>query len=554
MAKKSLAKKTIVLLIIQMALMLTVLVGYIAYSFKTSMESLRQAAGNYLELYCKDLDTRLTNADRVLERIVYDNPDYSLLQSPKEEERFYASVRIKQLLTTSLVFDDYIDFITVGESNYKTFLMVNNVSYPYNLSLEMQDFVLSCASLGRAKAVWSIIDIADNIYVYKMFVWQNKAIGIFISADKFMMVKDLDFDENDTVIVLNCNSTSKQLVKGNSDIISKRNIAFSNDIGNQAFSVTRYISPNVISKQLSTGRFAVLVIIVIAFGYAIMMVKVINKDILVPLTIITSEMKNIQRGFFSLRLHHKFNTKEFDSMQQSFNSMMDEIVNLKISTYEKQLELNQSELKTVKLQIRPHFFLNALTTISSLSHQNNNEDVIKYIESLSDNIRYMFKSGLHTVNLEEELSHVENYFEMQELKYPGCVFFFIESDESLANYQIPQMIIHTIIENEYKYAVSMDSMLSIIIKCYLNEYKGKQCLFIDIEDDGKGYPEEILKDFSEDKTNDNNGNRIGLWSIKRIMNLMYDKDDLFTIANIKPHGCLNRIIVPEKPVHEIKES
>ena len=52
---------------------------------------------------------------------------------------------------------------------------------------------------------------------------------------------------------------------------------------------------------------------------------------------------------------------------------------------------------------------------------------------------------------------------MQELKYPGSVFHFILSEESLAHWKVPQMVIHTIVENEYKYAVSMDYTLSIFI-------------------------------------------------------------------------------------------
>ena len=53
------------------------------------------------------------------------------------------------------------------------------------------------------------------------------------------------------------------------------------------------------------------------------------------------------------------------------------------------------------------------------------------MDALSRNIRYMFKSGLHTVPVEEEIRHIENYFEMQECKYPGCIFHFIDLPQAL---------------------------------------------------------------------------------------------------------------------------
>ena len=56
-------------------------------------------------------------------------------------------------------------------------------------------------------------------------------------------------------------------------------------------------------------------------------------------------------------------------MKDTFNELADEIANLRIQSYEKQIDLQETELKCVRLQIRPHFFLNAMTTISSLSQR-----------------------------------------------------------------------------------------------------------------------------------------------------------------------------------------
>jgi len=553
MKKNSISRKTFILLAVQFILLLSVLSSYILYSHKNYVQGIRQASDNYLKLYAKDLESKIESAEKVLEKIVYDNTDYSLIQSSKSEERYYASNRIKQVLTTSLGFDNYINCIAVGESEYGTFVMAENYGISYKTREEIRKFVLSSAEKKRVKSIWDIKYINDTNFVYKMFAWQGRAIGIFISADNFSEIQNSEVGADaDTSIVIQAAESGLSFFKGKPENISENSIIYNTSVANGNLIVTGYTSHNLVSRQLFSMRFILLFIIMIATSYAFVMMHSIRRDVLKPLTVINDHIVNIQNGNYESRLNKKFRTKEFDSIQNSFNSMMDQIVNLKIRDYEKQLELNESELKTLKLQIRPHFFLNALTTISSLSSQHNDKGVRKYIERLSDNIRYMFRSGLHTVSLGEELSYVESYFEMQELKYPGCVFYFVDCDESLKEWQIPQMIIHTVIENEYKYAVSVDRMLSIIIKCKEIDIEGEPVLCIEIEDDGKGYPEDVLRDFEGQKNVLNDGSRVGLWSIKKMMELMYDRQNLFTISNISPHGCLNKFVIPKVPLNEVK--
>ena len=195
--------------------------------------------------------------------------------------------------------------------------------------------------------------------------------------------------------------------------------------------------------------------------------------------------------------------------------MMRENVDLRLSAYKHHMEMQDSELRCIRLQLRPHFFLNAMTTISSLSMQGQNDSIKRYVEVLSKNIRYMFKSGMHTVPLSEEMQNVQYYYEMQELRYPGSVFYYGEYNKEDENWPIPQMLIHTVVENIYKHAVSVDNLITILVQVNKTEYKGQEMLCISIEDDGEGYPEEILKQFQagEKPKPSEDGTHLGLWSL-----------------------------------------
>ena len=107
-------------------------------------------------------------------------------------------------------------------------------------------------------------------------------------------------------------------------------------------------------------------------------------------------------------------------------------------------------------------------------------------------------------------------------------------------------------------AVEVDQVLTILIKAEVREEKGEEMLCLSIEDDGGGYPQEVLENFlyetGERHEKPQNGERIGLISIKRMLELMYERDDLFEIGNTVPHGCCNYFWIPKQPIQEIKES
>ena len=55
------------------------------------------------------------------------------------------------------------------------------------------------------------------------------------------------------------------------------------------------------------------------------------------------------------------------------------------------------------------------------------------------------------------------------------------------------MLLHTFVENEYKYAVKIDSVLSITDTGKSPFKRGEEMLYIRMEDDGVGFPEQVMQ-------------------------------------------------------------
>src|SRR5690554_4714980 len=115
------------------------------------------------------------------------------------------------------------------------------------------------------------------------------------------------------------------------------------------------------------------------------------------------------------------------------------------------------------MQLRPHFFLNAISTVSSLTYHNKNEEIRQLISLLSKHLRYMFRGGWVQVQIQEELQHVDNYIRMQELRFPNRIFYMSDIDPELRHRRLPQYLIQTFVENAFKHALPPSEMLSIFI-------------------------------------------------------------------------------------------
>lgn len=100
---KSLVSQTVYMLVIQSVLLAIVVVTYICVSYYTVLENMQANSKNLLQLYGKELENKLENADMLLERLIYKNNDYDMLQSEKESERYYASIEIKKLYRSRLL-------------------------------------------------------------------------------------------------------------------------------------------------------------------------------------------------------------------------------------------------------------------------------------------------------------------------------------------------------------------------------------------------------------------------------------------------------------------
>lgn len=544
---------------VQFCLAVAVMVMFIALAYRNAVEKQQGALGNYTAIYASQIQNRLDRGVDILSELVYDNPNLGQLRSSDEATRQYAAVLLYNEMATLMRANEGADMVVVAEASRQQVIGVKTRSVTLDQELEIKAFALECATSGGRSWNWEVFRGAQKTYLYRALIQESRAVMVVISTDTLLssfptdQLQDTGFLLTDGEgTILDCAGDEVEgLAGGSLTELSAAELRLDRPLADGAYALYGCQSRWGVFQQLSSNVLLLFAIILTLLAFDLYYGRRTRQELLVPMDKMTRDMQHIREGHPDMRISTASDSVEFRTLVEAFNRLVDEIVHLRIQSYEKQLALLDTEQRYIRLQIKPHFFLNAMSTIVGLNRAGKSEAIETYINALSKNIRYMFASGLHTVPLQEEIRHVENYFAMQELKYPGSVLYFIDVDDAVQDWPIPQMLIHTLVENEYKYAVTAGQQTMVLVKAEPVRWQKEEMLCIQVEDDGKGYPQEVLDTINKGEAVPGaDGNRVGLASIRRLLELMYDREGLFILNNVEPHGAMSRAYIPARPVHE----
>lgn len=191
---------------------------------------------------------------------------------------------------------------------------------------------------------------------------------------------------------------------------------------------------------------------------------------------------------------------------------------LKNKEREKELirEKLSTELKLLRNQINPHFLFNSLNNIYVLSRKKSDE-APEAIMKLSDLLSFMlYESGKETITIQEEISFLKDYIELQKMRYDHKLTLKITEAIDNLSEQISPLLLIPLIENAFKHGVEENTSDSFIyIKIIL---KNRQLTF------------SIENNFEVNNQKKNKDN-IGLINTKRQLELLYSEHNFEIIKS-----------------------
>ena len=205
------------------------------------------------------------------------------------------------------------------------------------------------------------------------------------------------------------------------------------------------------------------------------------------------------------------------SVQKSYEqieALMKEII-------QQQTERRKSELDALQSQINPHFLYNTLESITWMIEAQRNKEAVVMISELAKLLRVSLSRGKTIISIGDELQHSRSYMNIQRVRYKERFKVEFLIDEEIKNYCIVKLVIQPLLENAIYYGVgnmNEDDDGQILIR---GEKKGED-IYISIEDNGMGMPEDIRSNILTDNSKvPKHGSGVGVINVHSRISLMF---------------------------------
>ena len=125
----------------------------------------------------------------------------------------------------------------------------------------------------------------------------------------------------------------------------------------------------------------------------------------------------------------------------------------------------QTQLESLKEQVKPHFLFNSLNTLQGLVMEDDKEQAVAFIINLSQVYRYLLQSNEQVlIPLSKELEFIRAYVDLLKTRYEQGLVLEVNVVADALDYFLPPLTLQMLVENAVKHnRISTRSPLTIRI-------------------------------------------------------------------------------------------
>ena len=288
----------------------------------------------------------------------------------------------------------------------------------------------------------------------------------------------------------------------------------------------------------------------------------LTRSLTAPLETLSREANEISAGNFDVPAIPVTGNDEVSVVSTAFNEMVSSIrgyiVQLKTSMeHENELrenellmdaELKDAELKYLQAQINPHFLFNTLNAGAQLALLEQADTTYRYLQNVASFFRSKTNREKQVTTLADEISLVDNYIYIINVRFSGSIAYEKMIDDDLTNVSMPSMILQPIVENAINHGFRD---LTRPKKVILSVYGLGNSTAISIRDNGHGMTQEQIRQILTGnvpvraKGDETNG--VGIGNVVNRLQLFYNTEDVIDITSAGPEEGTEVILYIPKP-------
>ena len=245
----------------------------------------------------------------------------------------------------------------------------------------------------------------------------------------------------------------------------------------------------------------------------------ISRHITKPLEVLKKTMMSVSEGNFDIPVLPGTKDEETNSLTRNFNYMLTKISVLLDEQYLNGQRLKDLELQALQAQINPHFLYNTLDLINWSAIRNKDEKTQTIITELSNFYRTGLSKGDAFIPLETEISHIQSYIRIQNMRFNDCITLLLDLPASCKLFRIPKLTLQPIVENAILHGIleaEMDKGV-ITISCSVKN----SLLTLKVTDNGIGMDAVTVSKLQLQPENGTQRSGYGIYNVNERLRLYY---------------------------------
>jgi two-component system sensor histidine kinase YesM len=312
--------------------------------------------------------------------------------------------------------------------------------------------------------------------------------------------------------------------------------------------LTAAINYEQIYNEFGFTRILILIIAGVCALIFIVISALLSFSLTKPIIHLSKKMAT-RGGVLSLSGKYLERKDEIGTLYNEYNSMVKEINNFIKNEYQNKLIILDSQMKSLEAQINSHFLFNTLESINSIAEIEGNQSIAVMSLALGNMFRYSIKTKSELVTITDEINHVKDYISIQTIRFDGKINLILNIKEEYLNLKILKLILQPLVENALYHGLKNCTCgQTIKISASLND----DCIYLSVEDDGIGMPEEKLIQIREKLEKEphftelghRNNQSIGLKNIHSRIELYYGKGYGLSVESLEGKGTKINIKLP----------
>lgn len=561
--QKSMAQQMKAILIILMVV-LAVYVGVSAMLLGRTRKQAIQEMDEMSKLYTDELDNRFLRISRSLfSNIMEKNQGYSVLgdyietmEHSDDPIKINNAVSNLRRICLSYAWEygtEYHFFLYLKENDMFTMLTMTGVGYDIDKDLEdavRNQLGLITDTSYSVKKKWNRMDSGEENYICKIAQNQDVYMGCYVNVKSILEpFTDTIVGDDGYVRLVDAKNrvvgqiTSKGIEQEPDSREANSGYSLSKNLNQAPFGIQMKISGDKILGVMmgSLGFLLVLAAALVLAGAAILLY--LKKYLLEPVREFTDNLTKYDDDDYTFHITEN-NLMELEQIDGKFKRMIHQIRRLKITLYEQELEKQKIEMDYLKLQIRPHFYLNCLNFIYSMIDFKQYGNARKMTKTTSDYLQYVFRSTSGLVPVKAEAAHCEDYLKILLLRYPDSFEYYFEIDQEVENGEIFPFMLQVFVENAAKHALTLEEKILISVTAFPEDREDGKYINLYISDTGRGFPKHVLERLKHGEGISENGSHVGIENCLKRFRYYYGGQGEINFDNSPLQGAIVDIHIP----------